>query len=112
MTLAKTKGSGPNAPPKAALDKLVLATVNAPYRREISASALHECLESGEPGDWLVHVATFFTDLSPDAVFGFAAAHGISKAQLARAYVAMRAASGESNPNLEAGLVPLASVAQ
>jgi hypothetical protein len=94
-----------------AMDKLVLATVNAPYKRDISAAALCECLAHAEPGAWPVHLASFFTDVDPDLVFGFAASHGISKVALAEAYAAMKAATGECNPILEHELGPLATAA-
>jgi hypothetical protein len=109
-TKAKTSASR-NAGTNSAVDKLVLATVNAPYKREISVSILKECLVKGEPGDWPVHLASFFTDVSPNLVFRFAALHGISKSKLAQAYLAMKAKTGELNPDLEAELVPLATVA-
>ena len=95
-----------------AVDKLVLATVNAPYKREISASVLKNSLLRAEPDDWLVHVATFFTDVNPDLIFGFADLHGISKSDLARAYLAMKTVTGEFNPDLEVRLVAMATVAR
>ena len=93
------------------VDKLVLATVNAPYKRDITASTLRECLLMADAGDWLVHVATFFTDVSPALILAFAASHGISKAKLAQAYVAVKGATGERNLDLEAVLEPVATVA-
>jgi len=96
---------------KSAVDKLVLATVNAPYKRAISVRVLKERLMKGDPGDWPVHLASFFTDVSPNLVFDFADLHGISKSKLARAYWAMKSKTGELNPDLEAQLVPLATVA-
>ncbi len=100
-----------NAERSAAVDGLVLGTVNAPYKREITASTLEACLKSAELGDWPVHVASFFTEVSPNLVFGFAAVHGISKSELARAYLTMKSKTGELNPDLEAELVPVATVA-
>jgi len=93
------------------VDKLVLATVNAPYKRDITASKLTECLLEADAGDWLVHVATFFTDVSPALIFAFAASHGISKIKLAQAYLAMKSTTGELNLDLEAVLEPVATVA-
>ena len=92
-----------------AVDKLVLSTVNAPYKRDISVTALAECIAKAKMDVWPVHVATFFTDVEPFLIFGFASAHGISKSKLAEAYLAMKAMTGEQNPDLEAELVPLAS---
>ena len=112
MKLAKTNTRTLRAAGKtSAVDKLVLATVNAPYKRDISAAALSECLVDAELGNWPVHVATFFTDVDADLVFRFAALHGISKSGLAKAYFAMRAETGEHNPDLEAELVPLGTAA-
>jgi hypothetical protein len=95
-----------------AVDMLVLSTVNAPYKREITVSALEECLAKAEPGAWPVHVATFFTDVRPSLVFRFAESHGIGRSELAEAYSAMKTITGESNPELEAALVELATVAR
>jgi hypothetical protein len=93
------------------VDKLVLATVNAPYKRGITASQLAECVLKADAGDWLVHVATFFTDVSPALIFSFAASHGISKIKLAHAYLAVKSKTGELNLGLEAVLEPVETVA-
>jgi hypothetical protein len=94
------------------VDKLVLATINAPYRRAIEAAVLHECIVRARFEGWSAHVASFFTEVAPDLVFGFADKHGISRSALAEAYLAMRARTGERNPALEAELVPMASAPQ
>ena len=94
------------------VDKLVLAAVNAPYKRNISAAALQQCIVEAKLDDWQVHVATFFTDVTPHLVLAFADAHGISKSKLADAYLAVEAKTGERNPALEGHLVPLASSAR
>lgn len=90
------------------IDKLVLATINAPYKRSIDAATLRECLADAKLDQWSVHLATFFTDVAPDLVFRFADRHGISHADLAAAYLAVKAKTGEQNPDLEAELVALA----
>lgn len=92
-----------------AVDRLVLATVNAPYKRDIDAATLEDRLMTARVDDWAVHVATFFSDVAPDLVLSFAERHGISKPKLAEAYLAMKARTGERNPTLEAVLAPLAS---
>jgi hypothetical protein len=69
---------------------------------------LQACLAEARIDEWQVHVATFFTHVSMNAMLGFADAHGISRHQLADAYRAMRATTGERNPRLEAELVELA----
>ena len=112
MTIAKNCPDELGPASKASdVDKLVLATVNAPYRRNITVSILRECLLKADAGDWLVHVATFFTDVSSGLIFDFAASHGISKSRLAQAYLAMKIKTGEFNLDLEDTLVPLATVA-
>ena len=94
-----------------AVDKLVLAAVNAPYRRDIDATTLAGCLANAAPGEWTVHVATFFTDVSRDLVFAFSAVHGISKFDLAKTYFAIKTISGEQNPSVEAELASVATAA-
>jgi PHD/YefM family antitoxin component YafN of YafNO toxin-antitoxin module len=92
-----------------AVDKLVLATVNAPYRRSIDAATLQACLAKLDLDRWLVHIATFFTDVAPELVFKFADQHGISRSKLAKAYLAVKKRTGERNPNLETDLGPMAT---
>jgi len=109
--LAKaTAGVEPGLGPDAlAVDKLVLATVNAPYRRSIDATTLRDCLATLDLDQWLVHVATFFTDVTPQLVFKFGDRHGISRSKLARAYRAVKRKTGERNLDLEADLGAMAS---
>ena len=95
-------------PRSQALDKLVLATVNAPYRRKIGGQTLAGCLANARADGWTVHVATFFTDVSPRLVLEFAKAHGVSKSDLARTYFAVKRGTGEQNPDWEAALGSLA----
>jgi hypothetical protein len=110
-TKLDARGSGAVGKKRGAVDKLVLATVNAPYKRGISVAALSKCLANAKIDHWQVHVATFFTDVSPDLMFRFAASHGISKAALAKAYLATKTATGERNRNLEAKLVLVGTAA-
>jgi PHD/YefM family antitoxin component YafN of YafNO toxin-antitoxin module len=102
-------GPGPDA---SAVDKLVLATVNAPYKRSIDAATLRDCLAKADLDPWLVHVATFFTDVTPQLVLKFADQHGISRSKLAKAYLAMKQRTGERKPDLEVRLVPMAPSSQ
>jgi hypothetical protein len=95
-----------------AVDRLVLSTVNAPYKRTITAATLQECILTSRLDEWTVHIATFFTDVSPNLVLGFASAHGISKSKLAEVYLAMKTKTGERNPDLEAELAPVATSAR
>src|SRR5437762_54490 len=105
MTTAPTSKSKPlTFDDPAGVDMLVLSTVNAPYRRSISATTLAECLASAALGDWPVHVATFFTDVNPELIVRFAEVHGISESKLAQAYRATRSETGEYNLQFEARL--------
>jgi hypothetical protein len=100
---------GPDCGPNTlAVDKLVLATVNAPYKRSIDAATLQNCLARIDLDPWLVHIATFFTDVAPELVFKFADRHGIPRSTLAKAYLAMKKRTGERNPVLETDLVAVA----
>ena len=110
MASARTNQKARNTATEA-VDRLVLATVNAPYKRTIGAKTLAGCLVKAHPGDWSVHVATFFTDVRPSLVLAFAAAHGLSKSQLAQAYFVSKKRTGEQNPDLDAELVSLATAA-
>ena len=93
------------APPNAsAIDKLVLATVNAPYKRDITAAILAGCLAGAEFGRWPVHVSAFLTEVEPDLVLRFAVAHGVSRDTLAKTYLAMKTHTGRCHPALEAEL--------
>jgi hypothetical protein len=85
-------------------DGLVLGTVNAPFKREITAVQLAQCLRSRDPGDWLVHVATFFTDVRPALVLKFAERHGISLDRLGGTYRSLKDATGERHRDLEAAM--------
>lgn len=93
-------------------DRLVLSTVNAPYRRRIDAETLADCLRSGDAGDWTVHVATFFVDVRPELVVGFVERHAIALETLARSYRSVRDRTGERSPRLEAKLVELEVAAE
>lgn len=88
-------------------DRLVLSTVNAPYRRRIDAETLVKCLQTGDLGTWTVHVATFFVDVRPELVVRFAERHAINLEAIARTYRSVRDETGERSPRLEAELVRL-----
>ena len=101
----------PTADPSA-IDMLVLAAVNAPYKRTIEAATLQHCLARADLDGWPVHIASFFTELSIGLVLSFADHHGIPRSKLAEAYLAMREKTGERNALLEAELVQLAPAAR
>jgi hypothetical protein len=108
MAPADTTMHASSAGDSSSVDMLILATVNAPYKRNIGSATLQACLAEAKIDEWQVHVATFFTDVSMNAMLGFADAHGISRHQLADAYRVMKATTGERNPRLEAELAELA----
>ena len=110
MTIMQSN-QNPDAADTTSVDRLVLARINAPYKRVIGAQVLAECLAKADMGDWPVHFAAFFTEVDPDLVFAFAATHGISKSELAQAYFSTKQKSGEGNPDLEAKLGSLAAAA-
>lgn len=96
---------------RSAVDALVLGTVNAPYKRSISAEELAQVLASGNLRNWLVHVATYFTDVRPTLVIEFADAHGIRYQTLEDVYFNVKRTTGERNLDLEAALVAPAHAA-
>ena len=90
------------------VDLLVLGTVNAALKRRISAEALAHCLRSGDVEPWLVHVAAFFTEVSPNLVLAFARRHGVEQRHLERLYDRITDTTGLRNERLEAFLDALA----
>jgi hypothetical protein len=86
----------------AAIGRLVLGTVNAPWKRSIDAVTLAALLNSGQTQDWLPHLATFFTEVRAELVVAFALAHGVQAGALKGSYVGVRGATGERNSELEA----------
>lgn len=95
----------------AGVDSLVLGTVNAPFKRSISASELAYALSSGNFDRWVVHVAAFFTDVRPSLVCNFAEVHGIPSKHLKSVYSKVKRTTGERNPDLEKTFVELARAA-
>ena len=78
---------------------LVLATVNAPYSKQLDAHQLAHCLQDqaaakAVPG----HMSAFFGEVDPALQLGFAALFGISELQLKTAAKAFASYSGESYP--------------
>lgn len=103
--------SGRQSGPDQHVNDLVLGTTNAPYKKGISAAQLAKHLASGKPGPWIVHLATFFTDVRPELILKFATLHGVSRSSLAATYRAVKAATGEANLRLEAAFEQLAPAA-
>jgi hypothetical protein len=57
-----------------------------------------------------VHVAGFFSDISTELMFAFAKVHGLSKGDIARAYLETRSRTGEHKSELEAAIAPMAAI--
>ena len=100
--------SGRKSIPDQEVDELVLGTTNAPYKKVITAAQLARHHASSRTGPWIVHIATFFTDVRPELILRFATIHGVSRSDLATTYRAVKAATGEANPRLEAAFEQLA----
>jgi len=78
---------------------LVLATVNAPYSKQLDAQELVHCLldetaAKAVPG----HMSVFFGELKPHLQVEFAHQFNVTEAQLVAAAKAFAAYSGESYP--------------
>jgi hypothetical protein len=86
-------------------DRLILSTVNGPYKRLIDAETLADCVRSANSGAWEVHVATFFVDVRPELIIAFAERHGIEVDALSQSYIKLRDRTGERSPALEAALL-------
>ncbi|WP_349371972.1 hypothetical protein [Salinarimonas sp.] len=90
-------------------DLLVLGTVNAPLKRQMASTDLVQCLASEDPDPWLVHIAAFFTEVSPDLIVSFADGHGVDRRSLARTYFATKTRTGILHEQLEVRLGRLAN---
>ena len=78
---------------------LVLATVNAPYSKQLDAEALAHCLcdpasAKANPG----HMSSFFGEVDPALQVGFAESFNISYAALVIVAKIFAEYSGESYP--------------
>ena len=79
---------------------LVLATVNAPYVRQLNAQDLANCLKDHNAAKANpAHMSSFLGDVEPGLQIDFATQFGISKAQLAAAARAFAAYSGGTYPH-------------
>jgi hypothetical protein len=93
------------------IDNLVLGTVNAPWKRSLSATMLAEKVRLGEVDGWLPHIATFFTEVSPRLILDFVKVHRISPTALRDCYEKVRALTGEANRQLENAFAGLGKAA-
>jgi len=78
---------------------LVLATVNAPYSKQLSAQELVHCLldpiaAKAVPG----HMSVFFGEVQPHLQVGFAHQFNVTDQQLVAAAKTFAAYSGQSYP--------------
>lgn len=78
---------------------LIMATVNAPYSKQLQAEELAYCLLHPAAAKRLPgHMSSFFGDVQPDLQKWFAHAHNISEDQLISAAKAFANYSGASFP--------------
>ncbi len=87
------------------VDRLVLGTVNAPWKRSIDGDQLAAAIVAGPAAGWsgwLVHVATFFSEVRPHLIRAFSDQHGIDWATVLQRYQELREETVEQNPELEA----------
>jgi hypothetical protein len=79
--------------------ELVLATVNAPHARKLTAPELAHCLLDPEAAKLVPgHMSSFFGEVRPALQIGFANMFNITESQLAAAAKAFAVYSGESYP--------------
>ncbi|WP_207456547.1 hypothetical protein [Azospirillum sp. SYSU D00513] len=93
------------------IDNLVTGTVNAPWKRSLSAPVLAAMITDVDVEEWLPHLATFFTEVRPHLVLGFAQNHAIPSDALLKSYSRVKALTGEANGVLEGELAKLAKAA-
>lgn len=93
------------------VDKLVLGTVNAPWKVALSAEALANSIAHSDIASSLPHIVTFYTEVAPELVVAFARQHRIPPARLLRTYDSMKVRTGEMNMALEPILGELATAA-
>ncbi|MBR9972108.1 hypothetical protein [Magnetospirillum sulfuroxidans] len=78
-------------------DNLVLGTVNAPWKRAIDAETLATQIKEGKTDEWLCHIATFFTEVSPSLIDDFAEAHSIDQEKLMVTYKKIKEETGDNS---------------
>lgn len=83
------------------VDGLVMGTVNAPWKRTLTADQLALAVAQSQTSQYLTHLATFFGEVSPKLVLTFAAGHHISPEVLSATYERVKHLTGEANTSLE-----------
>ena len=89
------------------IDNLVLGTVNASWKRTVDAEQLAHAVAGNETEKYLLHLVTFFGEVSPKLVMNFAAGHGIAPKTLCNTYLQVKRITGEASTSLEPLLVGL-----
>ncbi|EPY02957.1 hypothetical protein [Magnetospirillum fulvum] len=87
------------------VDRLVLGTVNAPWKRSVEADALATAIIVGPDNGWdgwQIHVVTFFSEVRPHLIREFADQHEIAWATVRQRYQEIREETAEVNLELEA----------
>jgi hypothetical protein len=78
---------------------IVLTTINAPHRRQLTAEELAHCLRDHEAAKAACgHMSVFFGEVRPGLQTAFADLFGIDRTQLVAAAKAFSAYSGENYP--------------
>jgi hypothetical protein len=78
---------------------LVLATVNAPYSKQLDAQELAHCLLDQAAAEHVPgHVSSFFGEVEPSLQLEFAHQFNITEAELVASAKAFATYSGESYP--------------
>lgn len=92
------------------IDRLVLNTVNAPWRRRIDAASLAGCLMGGAGlQGWSEHVRTFFEDVPREAMLRFMVAHQLDPRAVLETYRVLT--TGAADAGLAEWLAELATAA-
>lgn len=87
------------------VDGLVMGTVNAPWKRTLTADQLALAVTQSQTSQYLPHLATFFGEVSSELVLAFASGHDIAPEVLSTTYQRVKRLTGEANTSLEPLLV-------
>ncbi|MCW2240764.1 hypothetical protein [Azospirillum canadense] len=82
------------------VDRLVLCTVNAPWKRHLSAVELADAVVTVDRG-LLPHLANFFGEVDGGLIVAFATLHGIDQATLYQSYRMVEQLTATTNKDLE-----------
>jgi hypothetical protein len=94
------------------VDLLVLDTVNASWRRAITAPTLLACLRGeGDVAAWPEHLRTFFEEVPREAMLRRIVAHRLPADRMLALYRALFAHDERGHDGIEAWLTELADAA-